>query len=58
MPRRLGADESGAAVVEYALLVSLVALAIVTSLTQTGTNLSNSMNKVEQAERINADTRR
>lgn len=50
--RRLASDRSGAAAVEYALLASLIAVAIVGALLLTGAGWSNSMNKVEQAERI------
>ena len=49
---RLGPDASGAAAMEYALLVSLVAVAIVGSLILTGNSLSASMNKVERAETL------
>ena len=50
--RRLAGDRSGAAAVEYALLASLIAVAIVGALLLTGAGWSSSMNKVEQAERI------
>ena len=50
-------DAAGAAAVEYALLASLVALAIVGSLGLTGRNLSSSMNKVNHPEQIRVDSR-
>ena len=55
--KRLRTDRSGAAAIEYALLASLVAVAIVGSLILTGTNLSGSMTKVEQAERLTVGPR-
>jgi pilus assembly protein Flp/PilA len=40
------ADESGATAIEYALIASLVAIAIVGALTVIGTKLSNTFNEV------------
>ncbi len=37
-------DESGASAVEYGLLVSLIAVAIITAVTLVGTNLKNTFN--------------
>lgn len=51
-------SDSGAAAVEYALLAGMIAVTIVGSLAATGTNLSSSMNKVEQAERLTVSTPR
>jgi len=38
-------DESGASAVEYGLLVSLIAVAIIVAVTTLGTNLSGTFNK-------------
>jgi pilus assembly protein Flp/PilA len=38
-------DETGASAVEYGLLVSLIAVVIVTAVTTLGTNLSTKLNK-------------
>jgi pilus assembly protein Flp/PilA len=40
------ADERGATAIEYGLLASLVALAIIASITVIGTQLSNTFNEV------------
>lgn len=53
-PGRLGTDTSGAAAIEYALLASLIAVAIVGSLMLTGTSLSASMDKVDHAQSLKA----
>jgi len=39
-------DESGASAVEYGLLVSLIAVAIITAVTLVGTNLKGTFNGV------------
>ena len=39
-------DESGATAIEYGLIASLIAVAIITILGTLGTNLSNTFNKV------------
>ena len=45
-------DESGASAVEYGLLVSLIAVAIITAVTLVGTNLKGTFNGV--AGKLNA----
>jgi len=55
--KRLRTDRSGAAAIEYALLASLIAVAIVGALMLTGASLSSSMKKVEQAETLTAGPR-
>jgi pilus assembly protein Flp/PilA len=42
-------DESGAAAVEYGLLVALIAVAIITAVTTLGTNLSDKFTTVSGA---------
>jgi pilus assembly protein Flp/PilA len=42
-------DESGATAIEYALIASLIAVALVTILTSLGTQLSNVFNEVSSA---------
>ena len=39
-------DESGATAIEYGLLASLIAVAIITAVTAVGSNASNVFNKV------------
>lgn len=39
-------DEDGASLVEYALLVALIALACVVALTATGTSISNMFTRI------------
>ena len=43
------ADESGATAIEYALIASLMALALVTVLTTLGTRLSSQFSEVSSA---------
>ena len=40
------ANESGATAIEYALIASLVAIAIITALTSLGTKIANTFNEV------------
>jgi pilus assembly protein Flp/PilA len=40
------ADESGATAIEYALIASLIAIAIITALTNLGTRLSTTFREV------------
>jgi pilus assembly protein Flp/PilA len=47
--RRFSADQSGASAVEYALVVSLIAVAIVGVLATLGINLRNKANQVAEA---------
>jgi pilus assembly protein Flp/PilA len=42
-------DESGATAIEYALIASLIAIALVTILTSLGTQLSNVFSEVSSA---------
>ena len=44
--RRLVADETGATAIEYALIASLIAVAIIVSITVLGTQLQNTFNEV------------
>lgn len=44
--RRLKADESGAAMVEYALLVALIALVAIVGVTATGTSINAQFAKI------------
>jgi len=44
--KRLVADESGATAIEYALIASLIAVAIIVSVTLLGTQLQNTFNEV------------
>ena len=44
--RKYIADESGATAIEYALIVSLIAVAIIASITVIGTQLQNTFNEV------------
>jgi Flp pilus assembly pilin Flp len=44
--RRLASRQQGQALIEYALIVSLVALAAVAALSLTGTNIKTLLNKV------------
>ncbi|MCM5556574.1 Flp family type IVb pilin [Pleomorphomonas sp. JP5] len=39
-------DESGATAIEYGLIASLIAVAIITAATTLGTNISTSFNKI------------
>lgn len=43
---RLRADESGAAMVEYALLVALIALVAIVGVTATGTSINAQFTKI------------
>lgn len=47
--RRFAANQSGASAVEYALVVSLIAVAIVGVLATLGINLRNKANEVAEA---------
>jgi pilus assembly protein Flp/PilA len=42
-------DESGASAVEYGLLVSLIAVVIITAVTSLGTNISGKFNQAANA---------
>ena len=44
--RRLIQDDSGATAIEYALIASLIAVAIVTALTALGTSITGTFNSV------------
>ncbi|WP_082477585.1 Flp family type IVb pilin [Methylobacterium sp. Leaf93] len=44
--KRFAADESGATAIEYGLIASLVAVAIITGLTTLSTDLKNAFTKV------------
>jgi pilus assembly protein Flp/PilA len=44
--KRFAADESGATAIEYGLIASLIAVAIITVLTTLGGNLTNTLSKV------------
>jgi Flp pilus assembly pilin Flp len=44
--RRLSSNRDGAALVEYSLLVLLVAIAMISALTQTGQGAANGMGNV------------
>lgn len=44
--QRLGRDESGAAMVEYALLVALIALVAIVGVSSVGTNINAQFNKI------------
>jgi pilus assembly protein Flp/PilA len=44
--KRIRSDEDGASLVEYGLLVALIALVVVAALTATGTSLSNLFNNI------------
>ncbi|MDO9440018.1 MAG: Flp family type IVb pilin [Beijerinckiaceae bacterium] len=44
--KRFAADESGATAIEYGLIASLIAVAIITVLTTLGGNLTNTLTKV------------
>jgi pilus assembly protein Flp/PilA len=44
--KRLVADETGATAIEYALIASLIAVAIIVSITVLGTQLQNTFNEV------------
>jgi pilus assembly protein Flp/PilA len=44
--KRFVANESGATAIEYALLASLIAVAIIASITVLGTQLQNTFNEV------------
>ena len=44
--KRFAADESGATAIEYALISSLVAIAIITSLNSLGSHLKTVFNEV------------
>ena len=47
--RNFVADQSGATAIEYALMSSLIALAIITALTSLGSQLSNEFSEVSGA---------
>jgi pilus assembly protein Flp/PilA len=44
--KRIRSDEDGASLVEYGLLVVLIALVVVTALTATGTSISTLFNNI------------
>ena len=44
--KRLAAEKSGATAIEYALIASLIAVAIIVSITVLGTQLQNTFNEV------------
>ncbi|MCC0807615.1 Flp family type IVb pilin [Methylobacterium sp. W2] len=44
--KRFAADESGATAIEYGLIASLIAVAVITILTTVGTNLNTTLGKV------------
>ena len=44
--KRFAADESGATAIEYGLIASLIAVAVITILTTIGTNLNTTLTKV------------
>jgi pilus assembly protein Flp/PilA len=44
--KKFVADESGATAIEYALIASLIAVAIIVSITVLGTQLQNTFNEV------------
>ena len=44
--KRFAADESGATAIEYGLLASLIAVAVITIITTVGTNLGIVLNKI------------
>ncbi|MCJ2034611.1 Flp family type IVb pilin [Methylobacterium sp. J-068] len=46
MFKRFAADQSGATAIEYGLIASLIAVAVITVLTTLGTNLSATLQKV------------
>ena len=46
---RFWADESGATAIEYALIASLIAIALVTILTNLGTRLSSEFSEISSA---------
>lgn len=52
--KRFAADESGATAIEYGLIASLVAVAIITALTTLGTKLNTTFNGI--AGKLNAPT--
>ena len=47
--RQLLRDEQGATMVEYALLVALIALVLIASVTLLGTNASTKLNEAAQS---------
>jgi Flp pilus assembly pilin Flp len=47
--RSLAHSQSGVALIEYALLASLIAIAIVAALTSTGNKVQQNWNNVDQA---------
>ena len=47
--RRFCKDECGASAVEYGLLVSLIAVVIITAVTSLGTNVSGKFNQAANA---------
>ncbi|MGY2047236.1 Flp family type IVb pilin [Methylobacterium sp. JK268] len=46
MLKRFATDESGATAIEYGLLATLIAVALITAAGSVGTNLSSMFNKV------------
>jgi pilus assembly protein Flp/PilA len=46
MFKRFAADQSGATAIEYGLIASLIAVAVITALTSLGTSLSGTLKKV------------
>ena len=47
--KRFAADESGATAIEYGLIASLVAVAIITALGTLGNNLTNTFTRVSSS---------
>jgi pilus assembly protein Flp/PilA len=47
--RRFLADEAGATAIEYGLIISLIAVVIITAVTSVGTNLRAKFNAVNSA---------
>ena len=50
--KKFAANESGATAIEYGLIVSLIAVAIIVSLTAIGTNMQNTFNEVTTAPEV------
>lgn len=51
VPHRAGANERGASLVEYALLVALIAIISIAAISKLGTTVSNQFNRIEAAVR-------
>jgi pilus assembly protein Flp/PilA len=47
--RKFVANESGATAIEYALIASLIAVAIIAAVTMVGTQIQNTFNEVSTA---------